>query len=201
MTNYILVTDGSISDRGVCDGGFGFRFSKIDENGKKELIFQGGGFSESVTNNRMEMMAIKEGAEKVFQYFREHPFNTNDNLIIISDSDLCVRTLTEYIFRWIKNLIKSGNPDGTLIGSAKKPVLNQDIIKEAFKFIMTLKRMLKVHIFHIKSHLALKNRRLDMEYFVNRNNCSITIELFNSIVEENELVDKLAYNYMKNKGE
>lgn len=193
MTNYILVTDGSIEDpHKSSTGGYGFRFSKIDEKGNKEFLFSGGGSEVNTTNNRMEITAIKEGLYAVSKYFDENGFKKDDNLIVISDSDLCVRTLTQYIFKWIKGMV-----DGIIYGSTKKPVINQDVILEAFKIICGLRELMRVHVFHIKSHLSIKNRQIDMDYFIKRNNCSITPELFNSIVAENELVDDLAYGYMK----
>lgn len=191
MTNFLLVTDGSISDKGVGQGGYAYRFSKVDEDGKKELIFQGGGNDVNTTNNRMELSAIIDGLMKVKEYLLVNFPGEKKDVIVISDSDLCVKILSDYIYRWLKKI-----KDGVLYGSTNKPVANQDLVITAGKVLFVLRELCKPHFMHINSHIPKRELEQARQKFNEKNNCLVSLELFNSIVEENELVDKMAYNNM-----
>jgi len=67
------------------------------------------------TNNRMEMTAIIEA----LRHIGEH-----DRITLYSDSNLCVRTLTEWATVW--------ESQGWRRGRAKSPVENLDLVQEAY---------------------------------------------------------------------
>ena len=195
MTNYILVTDGSIdSPHYLSHGGYGYRLSSIDSKGNRELLYEGGGSLDKTTNNKMEMMAIRDGLVVAYNHFHKFGNSKEDNLIVISDSDLCVLSLTKYIYSWLRN-----QKDGVLYKSNNKPVENQDVIKPAYEMLSILKSMMGVYVYHINSHVNKNTKhRIDvMNKFMKKNNCLMSIELFNNIIEENDLVDGLAKSFME----
>ncbi len=87
------------------------------------------------TNNRAEFQAIYVALVQI-----QHNF-TFDRITVYSDSEYCIKSLTEYIKVWEKNGWKTAN---------KKPVKNQDIIRPISQ-IMT-RHDGKIDFTHVRAH-------------------------------------------------
>ena len=119
-----VFTDGSASPN-PGPGGWGVVFVK---NG--EVISQRHGSSPQTTNNRMELTALIEA----FKFIPK-----DEEIVVYSDSDLCVKTLTQWASMWEKR------------GWKRKtgPVQNLDLVKEAYYLLRDLP---KVKVKWIKAH-------------------------------------------------
>ena len=81
------------------------------------------------------------------------------NITVYTDSEYSINSLTKWVFNWASN---------NWIGSNKKPIKNQDIIKALYKIVNKYKARIK--FVHVRSH----TKKTD----------------FNSI--SNDMADKLA---------
>lgn len=130
-----VYTDGSYiknkDDKGIYElCGYGIYFP----NGELENVskpFTNG----SYTNNRAELWAIYESITMIINNFN---FN---KIYIYSDSEYCIKSITEYVYQWIKNNWKN---------SHKKLVENQDIIKPLHEIIQKYKE--KIVFIHVRAH-------------------------------------------------
>jgi len=104
----IIYTDGSsIGNPGP--GGWAFVVNRND------ILEQSSGGFRKTTNNRMEFLAVI----KALKYFD----GTKNQIVIHTDSQLVLNTMTKWVFGWHKkNWKKSDN----------KPILNLDLVKELF---------------------------------------------------------------------
>jgi ribonuclease HI len=92
------------------------------------------------TNQRAELYAIYKGIQQV---------NKNDksiDIIVYSDSEYSIKSLTVWIKTWKKNGWKTAN---------NKPVLNQDIIMKLDELI--IKHKGNVSFIHVRSHTGAKD--------------------------------------------
>ena len=132
MKNVILYTDGACSGNpGV--GGWG----AVLLYGEHKREFSGG--EVETTNNRMELLAVIEGLEKL-----KYPCHVD----IYSDSSYTVNGFTEgWIYSWEKNGWKKAD---------KKPVLNVDLWQK----LLSLTRVHEVVFHWVKGHAEneLNNR-------------------------------------------
>ena len=132
MKNVILYTDGACSGNpGV--GGWG----AVLLYGEHKREFSGG--EAETTNNRMELLAVIEGLEKL-----KYPCHVD----IYSDSSYTVNGFTEgWIYSWEKNGWKKAD---------KKPVLNVDLWQK----LLSLTRVHDVAFHWVKGHAEneLNNR-------------------------------------------
>lgn len=87
------------------------------------------------TNNRAELQAIYVALIQV-----KKNFNFN-KMIIYSDSQYCIKSLTEYAKVWELNGWKT---------ATKKPVENQDLIKPMYDIIKKNKE--KITFIHVRAH-------------------------------------------------
>ena len=111
----IIYTDGSCLGNGksVNSGGFGVVVLDKDE----KLIYTYNKLSENTTNNREEIKAI-------LYAFLNYGVNINNSdfvqiPVVYSDSNYCVQTFNDWMFRWAKN---------NWIKSDKKKPENLDLI-------------------------------------------------------------------------
>ena len=132
MKNVILYTDGACSGNpGV--GGWG----AILLFGEHRLEISGG--DAETTNNRMELLAVIEGLERL-----KYPCHVD----IYSDSSYTVNGFTEgWVYSWEKNGWKKAD---------KKPVLNVDL----WQRLLNLTRVHEVVFHWVKGHAEneLNNR-------------------------------------------
>lgn len=73
------------------------------------------GHDPETTNNRMELRALIEGYKMV---------QPEEELSILSDSELCVKTINEWAAAWERN--------GWRRGKKREPVLNLDLVQELY---------------------------------------------------------------------
>ena len=99
--------------------GYGIYYGENDIRNVSEPIINGGNNNNNnnkLTNNRAEMIAIIKACE----------INTNNNIIIYTDSKLCSNIINIWMYKWKKNNWKKSN---------KKNILNLDLIKEIYDII------------------------------------------------------------------
>lgn len=196
MVVYVLLTDGSIEDpHKPSYGGYGYQLCKYDG---KDLVklYEGGGGESNTTNNRMEMSAIRDGLLLSLEHFVNFGYEKEDRLVVISDSDLCVLSLNKFIYSWLRRI-----RDGVMYKSDNRPVENQDLVKKAYEYKTQLEKLISLHIYHINSHIPKnkQSRQTYMEKFMKKNNCLMSIELFNKIADQNDEIDRLAKKFMRQK--
>ena len=95
----IIYTDGSAQNNGKANSSGGFGVVVLDNN--ENLIYNYNKREENVTNNQMEIKAI-------LYAFLNYGVNINNNSIVdipivYSDSNYCVQTFNDWMFRWANN--------------------------------------------------------------------------------------------------
>lgn len=131
-----VFTDGSCMKRKKILGGYGIYFP----NGELPNISRP--FKRPpLTNQRAELFSI---------YVTLILVNKNlkyDQLIIYTDSDYSIKSLTKWMYDWNDTSWKT---------STNKPVKNQDILKPLFSILQKIKE--KVKFVHVRSHTNKKDR-------------------------------------------
>jgi len=119
-----VFTDGS-SDPNPGPGGWGWVWVE-----KGEIIAQGHGRDPATTNNRMELKALIEALKQL---------PTDRDLVVYSDSQLCVNTINEWAAGWEKR------------GWKRKggPIKNLELVQELYALKQSLPR---VELCWIKAH-------------------------------------------------
>lgn len=183
MSKYILCTDGSAKSKinGTFDSAYAFCLYDNNMN----IIKTNSGFLKGKTNNYAEMYAIFKGTK----YLLEHcTLEGIDTIIIISDSNLCINSLTTWFTGWMKS-----SNDEILINSSGKPVINQEIIKSTFINTLILNNKTNVLYQHINSHQP--KTKLLSNYnkycFVNGKEI-LSFKEYEKVYQANDLCDKLA---------
>ena len=120
----IIYTDGSCAGNGkaVNSGGFGVIVLDNDE----KLIYNYNKRCENTTNNREELKAILYSFLNYGVNINNplHGFNNYDIPIVYSDSNYCVQTFNDWMFRWANN---------NWIKSDKQKPENLDLIQAYFE--------------------------------------------------------------------
>lgn len=93
-----------------------------------------------LTNQRAELYAIYKGIKQVSKE------NEMKDIIIYSDSEYSINSITKWIKKWKINEWKTAN---------NKDVLNKDIIKKIDNLILNHKG--KIRFIHVKSHTGLND--------------------------------------------
>ena len=137
----IIYTDGSsLGNPGR--GGWGIIFltnGKVLEMGKRY---------EDVTNNQMELLAIKEAMEVMVKKNVE-----GYEIEFKVDSKYCIDGIEKWIYGWIKNNWKK---------SDKKPVLNRELWEGIYNPKKILEEKNKFIFSHVKAHSGEElNERVD----------------------------------------
>jgi ribonuclease HI len=137
MDDIIIFTDGSfIKNKKDTLCGYGVYFPNGEyKNISKKFIIK------PLTNQRAELYAIYKAIKKV------HINKKIYNIIIYSDSEYSIKSLTIWIKNWKNNNWKS---------SKGQDVLNQDIIKKIDKLIEKYKGTVK--FIHVKAHTNNKDK-------------------------------------------
>jgi ribonuclease HI len=147
LDNIIVFTDGSCTKNGKIDAmaGVGIYFPNKEFDDISESFTQ-----TPITNQRAELYAIYKALLIVTEN------STFNKLIIYSDSLYSIKCVTEWIKKWETN---------NWMGTARKPILNQDIIKLINNILKKYEG--KVIFKHVRSHTgeytieAIYNDRVD----------------------------------------
>ena len=131
------------------------------------------------TNNKGELMAIKIGIE---EGLKTHKKTIN----IFSDSELSVKSLKEWIFRWAEN----GKHRNTLLNSNRKQAANSAIIMEIVEMIVKNSHV-NINIFHQKGHIGSKSYPYSKikRLFHNNNGFIIDDNFIDIMKTYNDMVD------------
>ena len=139
MTQTYVFTDGSTfnnqkNKNQKTVGGIGVYFGDNDPRNVSEPYCD-----KIVTNNRTELTAV-------IKAIKNHVSNTNkekQKLIIYSDSQYVIKSMTEWIHKWKKNNWKTANG---------KNVLNQDLITYLDDLISGSSSWLEIEFQHVRAH-------------------------------------------------
>lgn len=183
MNKYILCTDGSAKLVGDSIYDSASAFCLFDE--KMNIIKKGSEYLKGKTNNYAEMYAIFKGTK----FIMEHCILDDvDRLVIVSDSKLCISSLSIWMPGWIKN-----SKNEILVNSTGQPVANQELIKSTFINILILNNSLDVLYTHINSHQAKNKLLSNYDKFCFKNGKEIiSFNEYTKIFEANDICDKLA---------
>lgn len=192
ITEFMLFTDGGAfpKENGNFTAVHAFRLFKIERDNKgeienTELIYEEAVVHEDKTCAYAEISALAKGLENLWKYVRATELK-KIKASVYTDSMLYYKSLTEWIYVWIKTA-----KDGVFYSSSGKPVANQEEIKVAFEFLQNLHEYGTVKLFHINSHVAKKNVKKLKEKFEKFNKCSISDLEFLFIYAQNAKCDEM----------
>lgn len=191
--NYIyIITDGSsISANNSTGFDAAAAYLILDSNFK--VIHKESILLKNHTNNYAEMYAIYKGTKYIVEKLLDK-LELWDRIVIITDSQLCEKTLSEWMEKWLKNT------ENEILLNTTGKVKNQELIKSTYINILTIKIKLLTYICHINSHKTEKEIPNMYEKFTNKYQyVDISLEEFNNIYKANQIVDKLAYNELNEK--
>ena len=185
---YIISTDGS-SISAKNEKGFDAAAAYvIFKDGK--IIHKESVLLKNHTNNYAEMYAIYKGTKYLVE--NEVGIYDADEVLIVTDSQLCQKSLTEWMKSWLKKT------DNEVLKSTTGEVKNQELIKSAYINILMLELILPVSVCHINSHKPESEIPKMYEKF-SREFPDILIDEFRMIYEGNQICDKLAYDKLNEK--
>ena len=137
---YDIFTDGSeIKAKGTHKTlGLGWAYV-VKQN--KETIAEVSGTMKEGNNQRVELYAIY----KALEYLQKISLNSTMkyDIIIHSDSDYSIKSLTLWSLNWVRNQWMTSN---------KKPVKHRDLIEPSLHMIRELKKHHHVVFNHVRSH-------------------------------------------------
>lgn len=147
MKNIIICTDGSAvtGQRSAFDSASSYVIIKDFEEIQHETTVL-----RDHTNNYAEMHAIYKGTKYCLENIKN--LAEYDRIMIITDSELCQKSLTTWMKGWLK---KADNE--TLYGSSGSEVKNQELIKSTYINILSLMLQVDVFVCHINSHESSSN--------------------------------------------
>lgn len=139
MKKIIVFTDGSCECNGkiYATGGYGIYYPNKEYKNVSEPLL-----GKPVTNQRAELMAIYEALKTILGDKK----NTYDEIIIYTDSEYSIKSLTEWSSNWIKRGWK--NRKG-------QEVKNRDILEPLINLYNDHK--LRIILRHIRSHTGKKD--------------------------------------------
>lgn len=158
-----------------------------------EFITKFGCFHENGTNSLGELYAVMMGLDKVYEILNNSDTLTqaNTEIKVVSDSQYVVKSLTSYIYTWVKQ-----GMDKNWKASTGKPVAYQDLMKYVFAKYL-IKPEYTTSIFHIMGHVGSKILVNKAFFKFNEyNNSYLTISEFKIMMKRNNMVDELA-NYIR----
>lgn len=147
-----IYTDGSCSQSGKSEGPGGWSF--VYYLGEEQVIRSGS--SKKTTNNRMELTAFLEALKEYYTLKKEN--NLITELSIFSDSAYITNCFKQ---EWYKRWMRNG-----WINSKKKPISNQDLWGEIFKYYFLLIETSNLEIIKVKGHSDIEGNNLADMYAV-----------------------------------
>jgi ribonuclease HI len=118
------------------------------------------------TNNYCEIIAIKCGLERIQQLYLEDEENIlSRKFIIVSDSQYCIKSITQYLYIWKqKGWKRPGNKD----------ILHINLWKDIYSILTNLDNLdIPVGFMHVRSHMKEPLYTDSFEYFLwYGNNCA-----------------------------
>lgn len=140
------------------------------------------------TNNYAEMYAIYKGTKWIIENLSDK-LEIWDRIVVITDSQLCEKSLNEWMESWMKNT------KNEKLYSTTGAVKNQELIKSAYINILTLKLKFATYICHMNSHKSESEvPKMYNKFMEKYNKVDINLEEFKQIYLANQIVDKMAYN-------
>jgi ribonuclease HI len=188
MSRIILITDGS-SISANNSKGFDAAAAFVIYKGDK-MIYKESILLKNHTNNYAEMYAIYKGTKYLVE--NELGIYDADEVLVITDSQLCQKSLTEWMKGWLKKT------DNEVLKSTTGEVKNQELIKSAYINILMLELILPVSVCHINSHKPESEIPKMYEKFSSEFP-DILIDEFRMIYEGNQLCDTMAYDKLNEK--
>ena len=143
------------------------------------------------TNNYAEMYAIYKGTKWCLENLRD--LNKYDQLLIITDSQLCQQSLTTWMKGWLK---KATNE--TLVNSTGAEVKNQELIKSTYINILLLMQRIDVFVCHMNSHQP-SSKLPQMYEKMNKDFPDMSYDEFVLIYDGNNYCDKTARESLNEK--
>ena len=138
------------------------------------------------TNNRGELLGIYLGVRMIHEELMTNP--VYDKLVIYSDSQFGIFGIRDWMNSWLIHQ----DAHGTLYGTNKKPVINQELFKMIVSYCIT--NRLPIHFYHQRGHVntnsskKLANANRDFHTsngFVLRPENIFKISFYNDIVDKN----------------
>jgi ribonuclease HI len=118
------------------------------------------------TNNYCETIAIKYALERIQQLYLEDEEDTlSRKFIIVSDSQYCIKSITQYTYIWkLKDWKRPGNKD----------IQHINLWKEIYNILARLDNLdIPVGFMHVRSHMKEPSYTDSFEYFLwYGNNCA-----------------------------
>lgn len=139
-TQYDIFTDGSeIKEKGTYKT-LGLGWAYVVKQNKETMAEVSGTMSEG-NNQRVELYAIY----KALEYLQKISLNSTIkyDIIIHSDSDYSIKSLTLWSLNWVRNQWMTSN---------KKPVKHRDLIEPSLNMIKELKKHHHLVFNHVRSH-------------------------------------------------
>lgn len=171
MVRFRIFTDGGAFKKEDGKTYTGVSSYCVYKNDDEKPIIENTVIHENGTNNFSEIYAIAKALKEIFEYIKEAKMDEY-NIEIYSDSLLCIKSLTVWIWNWLKN----SKPGGILLNSVKEKVANQELIKEAFYYLQQFKN--KCKIYFINSHQPEYKVQEQYKKFKKDNKTDISLEDF-----------------------
>lgn len=183
MNKFIIGTDGGAyrQDDGSFDSVAAMRIYGENER----LMYKEAVLLKGKTNNYAEMFAIVRGLKAIDSYITVNKIK-NPEVILITDSELSWKSLTQWIEGWLTNTTNE-----LLKNSEGKPVANQELIKNAYIYYLRLQMKSKIKICHINSHCSINNLEKDLKKFNKKNKMKLKIEDYEILYVINDECDKM----------
>jgi len=150
-----VYTDGSTfnNTRRNCPGtvgGIGIFFGNKDNRNESAPFFEF-----SITNNRTELKAAIRAIENFMQDKINRQDDAKEKLIIYSDSQYMINSITKWIKKWKNNRWKTANG---------KDVLNKDLLYNLNHLIMLYKDYVEIEFKFVKAHREAPKNKQSNDY-------------------------------------
>lgn len=182
MNKFIIGTDGGAYKQK--DGTFD-SVAALRIYGNERLMYKEAILLKGKTNNYAEIYAIMRGLKAIDSYITVNKLKGSE-VILITDSELCWKSLTEWIENWLRN-----TSDHILKNSENKPVINQEIIKMAYIYYLRLESKCKIKLCHINSHCSINDLDKNLKKFNKKNKTKFTIDEYEMLYVINDECDKM----------
>lgn len=221
-----LFVDGGahLREKGNYDAGFNGSYAAIatiQHEGKLKRLTSFGGYQQNTTTPRMEFTALAHSLKHLNLVLYEPELwdtygitEEGGTLYIVCDALNTVKTLTDWVHKWIVLTIKQfgkifdRNEKGETIPMLHRkeknklvPVLNQDLIVSILQILdIYVKHGFTIKFIHIRSHIHKDKMEETRIIFQEFNNMLVSKEDFEELVMYNEMADDLVNSYYE-KGE